>query len=27
VTDILTLIEDARPGTIQPDHLLHELSQ
>ena len=27
VTDILTLIEDARPGTIHPDYLLHELSQ
>ncbi|MFT5271651.1 MAG: hypothetical protein ACI85V_001669, partial [bacterium] len=25
--DILTLIEDARPGTIHPDYLLHELSQ
>lgn len=27
VTDILTLIEDVRPGTIQPDYVLQELSQ
>ena len=27
VTDILTLIEAARPGTIQPDYLSQELSQ